>query len=160
MMANNKLILGIDPGLSGALAIYDADADELLAVYDTPTLLGKNGKHVTDFYNFAAHVKCYLPLTRAVIEDVSAMPGQGVTSMFNFGKSFGIAVGILGAYAVPTSFVKPGVWKMSLGLSRDKDDSRTLATKIFPHSSKLFLRKKDDGRAEAALLAHFGKRFL
>lgn len=156
---SGKLILGIDPGKTGAIAILDPEKNQLIAVLDTPLLLRDGKKAFFDFYGFAALVRHFIPeISRAVIEDVHSMPGQGVASMFDFGKSFGIAIGTCAAFSIPISFVSPGVWKMSLGLGRSKDDSRRKATELFPQSSELWSRKKDDGRAEAALLAHFGKR--
>jgi len=95
----------------------------------------------------------------AIIEDVHAMPGQGVTSMFGFGVSKGLVIGMLHAFKCPVFTVPPAVWKGVYGLSSNKDASRALASKKFPNSSYLWTRKKDDGRAEALLLADFGRRF-
>lgn len=148
------LILGIDPGINGAMALYDPEKDELIRVHSMPK--DKEGKIDTFalalvFDSFASNV------SYAVLEDVHSMPGQGVVSMFNFGQSVGLIKGILASHNVPVYLVKPAVWKGSLGLGRDKEDSRTMAIKMF--GENYFPRKKDEGKAEAALLAHFGKRF-
>ncbi len=87
------------------------------------------------------------------------MPGQGVVSMFSFGVSKGIIIGMLGLGLVPVFLTPPGVWKNCYGLSKDKNKSRELAATKYPLHKKLFERKRDDGRAESALLADFGRRF-
>jgi len=93
----------------------------------------------------------------AIIEQVAAMRGQGVTSMFRFGQSYGVTQMAVAAHKIPMQFVTPAKWKSYLGLSRDKGVSRSLASQRFPKQADLFKRVKDDGRAEAALLALYGK---
>jgi len=93
----------------------------------------------------------------AIIEQVAAMRGQGVTSMFRFGQSYGATQMAVAAHKIPMQFVTPAKWKSYLGLSRDKGVSRSLASQRFPKQADLFKRVKDDGRAEAALLALYGK---
>lgn len=95
----------------------------------------------------------------AVIEDVHSSPRDGHVGAFSFGKTTGILIGTLATLLIPTFFTPPQVWKNCFGLSKNKDDSFRLATKKFPDSSHLWTRKKDDGRAEAVLLADFGRRF-
>jgi len=149
------MILGIDPGLHGAMAVYDPANEELLRVHSMP--LDKKTNKIDTFIlaqifdSFAGNVKF------AVLEEVGAMPGQGVVSMFNFGQSFGLIKGFLASYNIPVYLVRPAIWKGSMGLSRDKEDSRVMAIKLF--GENYFPLKKDEGKAEAALLAHFGKRF-
>ena len=93
---------------------------------------------------------------RVVIEHVSAMPGQGVTSMFNFGQSFGILKGICTAMQLPMYFVRPTKWKKYFNLlNSEKDASRTRAIEIFPYFSSQLSRKKDSNKADAILIASF-----
>ena len=94
--------------------------------------------------------------TRVVIEQVSAMPGQGVTSMFNFGQSFGILKGICSAMQIPMYFVRPAKWKKYFNLiNAEKDASRTRAIEIFPYFSSQLSKKKDSNKADAILIASF-----
>jgi crossover junction endodeoxyribonuclease RuvC len=144
-----KCILGLDPGVFGAIAFYFPDQKAAISVYDVPTV-GKeiNASALYDMINK------YDP-DLAVIEAVHAMPRQGVSSSFNFGVSFGIAKGVVGALHIPVIFVTPTKWKKHFGLNADKEKSRALAISTWPFSDH-FRRKKDDGRAEAALLALYG----
>lgn len=147
-------ITAIDPGASGAIAHLDL-VTNTLKVFDTPTFIVKrNGKNKTeiDAVNFGAILRNF-PSDHVIIEQVSAMPGQGVTSMFNFGKSYGIAIGCVSALEQPVSYVHPLTWKKAMLLSGDKDGSRRKATELLPGCAGLWMRVKDDGRAEAALLA-------
>lgn len=153
-----ELILGIDPGKKGALAWLDAETRKVFAIDDMPSTPRKIRESLT-FYN--RH-----KITRfAVVEDVSSMTyvdasgkkrGQGAKASFTFGFDAGVTIGMLEALQIPVFFVKPATWKMLYGLSSNKADSLALATKKFPASAELFTRTKDDGRAEAALLALFG----
>jgi crossover junction endodeoxyribonuclease RuvC len=153
---NKKLILGIDPGLSGALALYNPLIDEMVMVWDMPTFDIK-GKKQIDAVTLAMQIEMHVhDIQMAMVEKVGAMPGQGVTSMFSFGKACGIVQGILAAYMIPVNFISPAVWKSSLGLSQDKDESRQRVINKFPSHANFFSRKKDDGRAEALLIAMFG----
>ena len=93
---------------------------------------------------------------RVVIEQVSAMPGQGVTSMFNFGQSFGILKGICSAMQLPMYFIRPAKWKKYFGLIKsEKDASRTKAIEMFPYFSSQLSKKKDSNKADAMLIASF-----
>lgn len=153
-----NLIIGIDPGLSGAVAIYNPLENSLIDVFDMPLHEVKGRRHL-DLYQLAMAIDGYASQTKlAIIEDVSAMPGQGVTSMFRFGVATGVPAGILAALMVPIFFAHPASWKNAMGLSRDKDASRQMASRMFPKETKRFARKKDDGRAEALLLAVFASR--
>jgi crossover junction endodeoxyribonuclease RuvC len=91
-----------------------------------------------------------------VIELVSSRPGQGVASMFNFGMSFGVAIGVVQALNIPLHFVTPTKWKKYFSLSSDKEESRRRAINLWPESADRFSRRKDEGRAEAALMAKWG----
>lgn len=152
-----SLILGIDPGLHGAIALLDPLKLKVLEVIDTP-LVYRNGKNEIDVYELGLWLDFRVEhIDFAVIEDVGVMTGQeGRVSMFNFGKNTGIIHGALGTLGIPMYLVKPAVWKSLMGLSRDKEASRALATKTFPSARDFWPLKKHDGRAEAALLALFG----
>ena len=158
------LILGVDPGLSGAICFYNPRKNILEYVENfplRPVKGSKTNKKEIDLYNLQKIVAEFAPRTIfAVIEKVNAMPGQGVTSMFRFGQSYGQAQAMVSAFQIPTTLSPPAVWKPMLGLSRDKDESRALASKLFPASKDAFAKKKDDGKAEAALLAYYGVRTL
>ena len=144
-----KSILGCDPGLSGAIAVYFPDHPNVIAIHDMPI----DGKSV-DGYELAKIIRQYNPEV-AFIENVHSFSGQGVASTFNFGCSFGIARGVVAACGIPTILVSPQRWKKALELSKDKNESLELARMFWPDSDK-FKRKKDNGRAEAALIAMYG----
>ena len=148
-MAN--CILGVDPGANGAICLLDPGSSAILGLED----LGQ------DPYKIASVLDQWSENIRfAVVEDVHAMPDQGVVSMFNFGKSFGVITGMIYSYMIPIYFVKPSVWKMSMKLSKDKNLSREKAGNLYPLFKEKFARKKDADRAEAVLIAEFGRRFL
>src|SRR5512139_263055 len=146
--------MGIDPGISGAVAFYFPMVPSRIAVDDVPVAGGEINVH-----ELARLIRIHRP-TMAVIERVSAMPGNGAVSMFNFGRSYGDVRGVVGAMDVPMHFVTPRKWKAHFGLSADKDESRLRAIRMFPSAAESFKRKKDDGRAEAALLAFYGAEVL
>jgi hypothetical protein len=140
-------IAAFDPGLTGALAIL-GDFDEI-HLHDLP-----QANSELDPAALARLLRAYAP-RRAVIELVHAMPGQGVTSMFKFGRSYGTVLGVLGALSIPTIRVRPQTWKHHFGLLRQpKDASRALALRLYPDLEGLNL-KKHHGRADALLLARF-----
>ena len=154
----NTLILGIDPGLSGACALYGLSS---LSVFDAPTTEREvNGKRKRqlDETALATYINVHQPFIRlAILEKVGAMPGQGVTSSFNFGLTYGAIRGILAACGVPFQTVSPQVWKRHFGLlGQPKDASRAEASRRLPGYANLWPLKKHDGRAEAALLALYG----
>lgn len=156
-----QLILGVDPGLSGALALLNPVTGEIPAIIDTPTLLIKRGssRRKVDLFMLNSFLDAYhKDILFSVIEEVHSMPNQGVTSTFTFGKAFGIAVGMIASYNLPIYFTPPAVWKGSMDLSSNKLDSVIKASKLFPNHTHLWGKK--DGRAEALLLAYFGKRLL
>lgn len=147
------IILGIDPGVSGAVAFYFPMVNRL-AVDDVPVAGGEiNG------YELARLIRMHRP-TMAVIEAVHAMPKQGVSSSFNFGRSYGEVRGVVSACEIPMHFVTPQKWKRHFSLSADKDESRVRAIRMFPNTADSFKLKKHDGRAEAALLALYGAEVL
>ena len=154
------LIIGIDPGVSGSICFFKDG--KILDVIEMPTMNEgkKNKKQVngSQIYNeIAKRVdKDSIFNTRVVIEHVTAMPGQGVTSMFNFGQSFGILKGICSAMQLPMYFVRPIKWKRYFNLiNSEKDASRTRAIEIFPYFSSQLSKKKDSNKADAILIASF-----
>ena len=153
------IILGIDPGLSGALALYDT-SEQTVEVIDMPVLeLVRNGKKKGEVSAQAlANLLAGRGIKAAFLERVNAMPGQGVTSVFSFGRSTGIVEGILAAYDIPTTLVTPQAWQKAVGQRAGKDGSRERAMQLFPAQADLFQRKKDDGRSDAALIAYYGAK--
>ena len=154
------LIIGIDPGLSGSICFMEDG--KILDVIEMPTMAeGKKSKRQVNgsqIYNEILkrvnnHEKNDI---RVIIEQVSAMPGQGVTSMFNFGQSFGILKGICSAMQLSMYFVRPSKWKKYFNLiNSEKDASRTRAIEIFPYFSSKLSKKKDNNKADAILIASF-----
>ena len=151
-------IIGIDPGLSGGIAVLENN--KVKKIFDMPVMAeGKKNKRqlnsaqlvklLRDNYSDQEEVL-------VVVEQVNAMPGQGVTSMFNFGQSFGILKGICSAMQLPMYFVRPVKWKKYFNLiNSEKDASRTRAIEIFPYFSVHLSRKKDSNKADAILIASF-----
>ena len=154
------LIIGIDPGISGSICFFQDG--KILDVIDMPTMTeGKKNKRQVNgaqIYNeiYKRVKKIENRNIRVVIEQVSAMPGQGVTSMFNFGQSFGILKGICSAMQLPMYFIRPAKWKKYFNLiNSEKDASRTRAIEIFPYFSSNLSKKKDSNKADAILIASF-----
>ena len=154
------LIIGIDPGLSGSICFFENG--KILDVVEMPTMTeGKKNKRQVNgaqIYNeiLKRIEKKEKHNIRIIIEQVSAMPGQGVTSMFNFGQSFGILKGICSAMQLPMFFVRPAKWKKYFGLiNSEKDASRTKAIEMFPYFSPHLSKKKDSNKADAILIASF-----
>ena len=153
------LIIGIDPGISGSICFFEDG--KILEVIEMPIMIEgkKNKKQVNgaQIYNeFSKWINNKDNEVRVVIEQVSAMPGQGVTSMFNFGQSFGILKGICSAMQLPMFFVRPARWKKYFNLiNSQKDASRTRAIEIFPYFSTQLSKKKDSNKADAILIASF-----
>lgn len=157
-----RFIIGIDPGQTGAIAILDLQTLDV-TVEDMPTYKGKSGKVLT---NSAALLEILKPPTElngqvmAVLEQVWARQGEGVSSAFRFGQGYGSLQTALAAHKLITHDVTPQKWKKYFGLNSDKGVSRGLAIQRFPNQADLFKRVKDDGRAEAALIALYGKEKL
>ena len=153
------LIIGIDPGISGSICFFEDG--KILEVIEMPVMTEgkKNKKQVNgaQIYNeFFKRITRKDDEIRVVIEQVSAMPGQGVTSMFNFGQSFGILKGICSAMQLPMFFVRPAKWKKYFNLiNSQKDASRTRAIEIFPYFSTQLSKKKDSNKADAILISSF-----
>ena len=154
------LVIGIDPGISGSICFFQDG--RIIDVVEMPTMTEgkKNKKQVNGSQIFNEISERIKKLDKkdikVIIEQVSAMPGQGVTSMFNFGQSFGILKGICSAMQLPMYFVRPTKWKKYFNLiNSEKDASRTRAIEIFPYFSGELSRKKDSNKADAILIASF-----
>ena len=154
------LIIGIDPGITGSICFFQDG--KIIDVIEMPNMTEgkKNKKQVNGaqvFYEISLRIKGVKKEDiKVVIEQVSAMPGQGVTSMFNFGQSFGILKGICSAMQLPMYFVRPVKWKKYFNLiNSEKDASRTKAIEIFPHFSLNLSKKKDSNKADAILIASY-----
>ena len=153
------IILGIDPGLSGAMAFLDTDTG-MIAVEDMPTVeVKRNNKLKREVSpQLVAAIIIKRHVGAAYLEKVNAMAGQGVSSVFSFGRSAGIMEGVLAAFDIPTTLVTPQTWQKAMGVRDGKDGSRERAMQLFPASAELFQRKKDDGRSDAALIAKYGSQ--
>ena len=154
------IIIGIDPGISGSICFFENG--KVIDVIEMPSMAeGKKSKRQVNgaqIYNeISSRIKNYNKEDiKVVIEQVSAMPGQGVTSMFNFGQSFGVLKGICSAMQLPMYFTRPAKWKKYFNLiNSEKDASRTKAIQIFPYISSELSKKKDANKADAILLASF-----
>lgn len=163
------ITIGIDPGITGAVAIINNDSD-YIALHDTPCIAVKksNGK-IKNEYLPGGMAELLAPLAalhytkkdtvEAFIEQVASAPGQGVASMFGFGKGYGIWLGILAAFKIPYSLVIPQRWKKELMLGKtDKDVARIRAQELFPQCCPQLNLKKHIGRADALLIAEYGRR--
>jgi crossover junction endodeoxyribonuclease RuvC len=155
---SQMFVIGIDPGARGAVAILESGG-KLTHVFDMPAVEIMSGgklKRRVSPEMLASELRLYADQGAvAVVEQVGAMPGQGVTSMFAFGESFGLVKGVLAGLGVVTSTVTPGKWKKALGVNAGKDGSRAKAAQLWPSQAHEFKRVKDDGKAEASLLAEY-----
>ena len=154
------LIIGIDPGISGSICFFENGKIQDAIEMPTMTEGKKNKKQVngSQIYNeISNRIANYdKKNVKVIIEQVSAMPGQGVTSMFNFGQSFGILKGICSAMHLSVYYVRPAKWKKYFSLiNSEKDASRTRAIEIFPYFSAQLSKKKDNNKADAILIASF-----
>ena len=153
------LIYGIDPGFTGAIALYWPDTGKL-EVHDMPVMKNPKGKTVINPHGVLDVLANEGGKSLAVIEQVAAMRGQGVSSMFRFGEGYGHLQMACAASKLPLKYVTPASWKKHFNLSRDKGVSRGVAMQRFPDQAQQFSRVKDDGRAEAALIALYGAEKL
>ena len=154
------LIIGIDPGITGAICFFEDG--RIIEVLEMPNMAeGKKNKRQVNgaqiYHEISKRIKNLEKKDiKVIIEQVAAMPGQGVTSMFNFGQSFGVLKGICAAMQIPMYFVRPAKWKKYFNLiNSEKDASRTKAIEIFPHFSAQLSRKKDSNKADAILISSF-----
>ena len=154
------LIIGIDPGITGSICFFEDG--KIIDVVEMPNMAeGKKNKRQVNgaqiYHEIYKRIKNLEKKdNKVIIEQVAAMPGQGVTSMFNFGQSFGVLKGICAAMQIPMYFVRPAKWKKYFNLiNSEKDASRTKAIEIFPHFSTQLSRKKDSNKADAILISSF-----
>jgi hypothetical protein len=142
-------VMGVDPGMSGAIAFY-FPTEQRVTVYDMP-VIGQlvNGAVIADMIE-------QMRPDAAVVERVGPMPGQGISSTSKFCRAYGNVLGVIMSQRVPFHLVVPTSWKRHFRLSRDKEQSRELATRLFPQNSADFALVKHDGRAEASLIARYG----
>ena len=151
-------VIGIDPGLSGAVAILENN--KVINIFDIPVMTeGKKNKRQLNSALLVNLIKENIENgeeVAVVVEQVNAMPGQGVTSMFNFGQTFGAIKGICAALELPIFFVRPSKWKKHFELiNSSKDSSRTKAIEMYPKLSNLLSKKKDVNKSDAILIARF-----
>lgn len=162
------MFIGIDPGVSGAMALLDTE-DNTLKIVQFPTYTianssGKNRNHLDHsqladiLHNLTTSGRQAGRPIRVVIEQVNAMPGQGVVSTFTFGKAYGTLIGLVAGARLPLTLVRPNEWKKEMRLTNDKDDSRRRASDILPDCAKLWPLKGDHNKAEATLLALYAAR--
>ena len=152
------IIIGIDPGITGGISVLENK--KVIEVYDTPTMIdGKKNKRQVNGAQVSNIIREKINQGKdiiVVVEHVNAMPGQGVTSMFNFGQSFGVIKGICSALGLPIYFVRPTKWKKHFNLiNTNKEASRTKAIEIYPDISSKLSRKKDSNKADAILIARY-----
>ena len=151
-------IIGIDPGLSGAIAILENN--KVIKIFEMPVMAeGKKNKRQLNSAQLVKLLKNNISENEEVsviVEQVNAMPGQGVTSMFNFGQTFGAIKGICAALELPIFFVRPSKWKKHFELiNSSKDSSRTKAIEMYPKLSNQLAKKKDVNKSDAILIARF-----
>lgn len=155
---NGGHVLGIDPGVNGAVALLSAEGD-LIDVVDMPTLAdGTGGKRAINAPLLAAQIRTWAP-TLAFCEFVGARPGEGPVGAFSFGRCRGVIEGTLGASGIPVQMLAPAWWKRRAGIAPGtdrKDEARSKAIARWPSMADRFARKRDDGRAEACLIAAAG----
>lgn len=154
------LIIGIDPGKTGAVAvILTGNPPVVYVIRDTPIL---NGEYdIIGMANMLENIGEFYQPDGVFIEKVHSMPGQGVASMFNFGMGYGMWLGVIAALKLPYSLVTPQSWKKELMEGKkEKDDARMRAMELYPKAHDLLYRKKDIGRADALLIAEYGRRKL
>ena len=154
------LIIGIDPGITGSICFFEDG--KILDVVEMPTMTeGKKNKKQVNGSQIYNEIKKRIEKIdkiniKVIIEQVSAMPGQGVTSMFNFGQSYGILKGICSAMQLSMHLVRPVKWKKYFNLiNSEKDASRTKAIEVFPYFSSNLAKKKDSNKADAILIASY-----
>ena len=158
---NRKIIIGMDPGFTGAIGVIDLVDNECRYIEDMPTLIDRKGKKQIDvgtLSNIVLDLDSRFDIQFAAVEKVGSMPNQGLSSTFRFGYGAGTLEGVLRAHDVDCRFYLPQMWKACLGLSPSKKESLILARKLWPDASKYFKRAKDDGRAEACLIAHYARK--
>lgn len=156
---NQSLILGVDPGINGGLALLSME-NKLITTIKIPIWAPKTKKEIDTLAINLFFARWAMEIGLMVIEDVHAYPDQGVTSVFRFGEAKGILIGLAAAYLIPIVKIAPVVWKSDLGLSQDKSRSLSAASRLWPNFSHEFKLKKDADKAEAALIAYFAAKHV
>lgn len=153
------LILGVDPGIKGAIALYDGGSS--VVVRDMPITKAKGRGNEINVGALADDMDLLFSVAdHAFIENVQARPHDGRGSLFKFGYSAGLIRGLVVGSRIPVTMVTPAKWKLDMGLTSDKDYSRTRASELFPESASEFRLKKDNNKAEAALIAYYGRKII
>ena len=156
------MIMACDPGLSGAIAFLDPAIPTTVETADLPVHLlvrGGRKKRELDISGLIGILTAH-QIDHAFVERVGAMPGQGVSSMFAFGKTYGVLLGVIAAHSIPLTLVAPIVWKRALAVPKAKDGARARASQLLPDAAHQWPRVHHHSRAEAALLALYGARKL
>jgi crossover junction endodeoxyribonuclease RuvC len=155
-----RTVIGIDPGLTGAVAVLN----DGIRVFDMPVSAKVSGKgQQVNAHDLATLLRSWMPGSRVTVyvEKVASMPKQGVASTFNFGETAGVIRGVVAALGLELLYVTPQKWKKHLGLlNMQKDAARTLAIQLYPGLADDLARKKDGGRADAILIARYGQHLL
>lgn len=145
-------VIGIDPGKTGAFVIYNYTTKKPVLIKDMPLL--------DQYVNVVKMEEELTPSNHLIhsvfLENPHSMPNDGHAGAFNFGYNCGLMKGLFAGLRIPVHLIEPATWKMIMGLSSNKDESRKMAMTRWPQCEDYFKRKKDDGRAEAALIAYFG----
>jgi len=152
------IFLGIDPGVGGAIAVLD-DLGGIVEMIDMPVIevrIGKTARPRVSPAGLRSALLPYAECTICAVEKVGGITGQSASAAFTFGHACGLLEGALAALLMPVAPVTPQAWKRSAGLAADKGAAREAAMRLWPGRAQLFARKKDDGRAEAALIARHG----
>lgn len=147
--------IGFDPGLDGAFTVIDKSG-QIVQVFDMPTVevkVGKSMKRKVAPAAIADELKMFCGRASAIVESVAARPGQGVTSMFGFGRSLGVLEGVLAGLGISYELVPPQTWAKQMRIASGKGGSRQRAMELWPTKASEFKRVKDDGRADSALIA-------
>lgn len=157
-MVRHATVCGIDPGLAGAIA-FISDRGEFVAVYDMPTLKATTGRRQVDPHALAGILREHSPAF-TLLERVGVRPGEGAVGAFGFGQSYGVVLGILAALELPHAAILPATWKRNAGVpsGAQKSASIAIAKQLVPTAASHLMRVKDDGRAEAILLAFDARR--
>lgn len=158
------LVIGVDPGITGAIAFLTSDAASVLDCPTKETIVGGKRKRTQDVEAAAGMLSSWrgpYPKCVAWVEKVHAMPGQGVTSMFNFGTNYGMWLGLFAANYIPVHTVSPVKWRNAMvGKKKTKDECRMKAAELFPQLAGELIRKAHSGRADALLIAEYGRGML
>ena len=147
------IVCGIDPGASGAIAVIRDGVPEVIDMPVAKIMVGKTAKNRISPQLLAYELHYLMPVDVAYIEEVTAMPRQGVSSVFTFGQAHGLVLGAVAALGVRTVRIRPQLWQKTVGA---KGDPRPRAMELYPSMTEQLKRKKDDGRADALLIAHTG----